>query len=160
MDTQPIKRQTPSRKQPEGEQRDALVLKWMRIYSEIYPMFGESMTPERGDLYCELLADLTVSELRYGLEQCAKTCSRFPTVSDIRQAIEDRPRAEKEPEPDYYCTFCGGSGWEEVRMFGLVGVKGCRCRQPGYVRPEPPPRTPLTDEERAKLADLLADKVL
>lgn len=92
-------KRTPHSPKPTGA-KPAMILKAMALYGELFPGFGESISPERGSLYCRLLDDLDAEALKHGLAQAAKTCTRFPTVADIRRCAAGNSAARLELEAE------------------------------------------------------------
>lgn len=158
---------TQSPKLSDAERKDALIAVWLRKYRALYPTYREAITPEKIDLYCELLADMSMSDLQLGLERAAKTLSEFPLPADIRSAAEAAARdaaalAETYREPRDYgdCQFCGGTGMETVQIRGMEAAQRCRCRAPGYVAPAPKPRALISSGEAAEIALALRGRAL
>lgn len=152
MDTQRTHTRTASPKASDAERKDALIAKWLRICAEINPMYARYVTAEKLDIYCELLGDLEMADLARGLELAAKRHPEFPTPAAIRRYAEEDPPAP--PAADWKpddCDFCYGSGWETT----ADGAVRCRCRKPGYVKPQPKPRTQLTAAETAAIEKVI-----
>lgn len=148
----------PSRQLSETERKDALIGTWLRRFAELYPMYRETLTKEKVLLWCEILSDLSLSELEQGFARAARTCEDFPTPAGIIKAaaVHGAPNPESKDYGD--CDFCHGSGWEEVVMVnGIPAAKRCRCRAPGYIAPPPKPRALITSAEAEEWTKGLAD---
>lgn len=129
------------------------------------------MTPDKVDLWCELLSDLSPSDLAPAFEAAAKTCTDFPTVADIRKAVEQiktdrresmRATGEAPSKAHEDCPWCGGSGWKPIyadyRVSYVVppAVVRCHCTQPGFTLPPVEPRKQI---EAAEFREMFKDAV-
>ncbi len=75
----------------QNKQRLTLCAKWMTGFSEIY---GREVTKEMIRLYSELLADISIETLEIALRLASQSCTRFPTVADIRGQVQKQVVAE------------------------------------------------------------------
>ena len=135
---------------PQLSQHELLIGQALDAYREIYPTYGEALSPQKISLFCDLLADLDPDDLKAGLADAPKTCKHFPTPAHIREcadaamhkrleiarnaASERRQRLAAASDVD--CDQCNDTGF--VTALKTATVRGrtvtvsvatpCKCR--------------------------------
>jgi hypothetical protein len=80
--------------------KQQIIAKWMAVYAEAFPLYGESVSRLKCSVYLNLLGDLDESELDAAMGEAARRCTAFPTPGHIRGLAEAAQARALEAQAD------------------------------------------------------------
>lgn len=75
-------------------ENSAYVDRWLRRYSQTFPMYGKRLEdfPDRHRAFLAALEGLNPEDIQAGFRECSRHCQKFPVPSEVRAAAEAHRR--------------------------------------------------------------------